>query len=385
MALLRLQEAGEGRPERHATWTELFFDLVFVVAVAQLAAGLQERVTVAGAGAFVGLFVPVAWAWVNYAFVADLFDADEGLFRLVLLAATLGVAALAATIPAAFDGHTAAFIIAWACLRADLVALYAWAWRSDPGLRPLVAPHAIGFGMGLAVWLSSLAFPAPGRYLVWICALAIDLATGLVVYLRTAEVPRHRSHMPERFGLFTLIVLGESIIAVSGGTAGSDWALDSAVTAALGFSLAAALWWLYFARFDERVFDWALAGGMNERRRSFAFGYGHLIVFPALAAIGVGVQLAIEASVGTGSEGDAAAVLATALACYLIGLSIIQWAAPRRVARPALIGRGVIAAAALALAGLGGALSALVLVGLTAAAGLAETAFEGVIEPARAP
>jgi low temperature requirement protein LtrA len=125
MALLRLQEAREGTAQRHATWTELFFDLVFVVAVAQLAAGLHERVTLAGAGVFVGLFVPVAWAWVNYAFVADLFDADEGLFRLVLLAATLVVAALAATIPAAFAGHTAAFIIAWACLRADLVALYA--------------------------------------------------------------------------------------------------------------------------------------------------------------------------------------------------------------------------------------------------------------------
>jgi hypothetical protein len=77
------------------------------------------------------------------------------------------------------------------------------------------------------------------------------------------------------------------------------------------------------ALLDETVVDWALAGGMSERRRSFAFGYGHLIVFPALAAIGVGVQLAIEASVGKCNGGDAAAVLATALAVYLLGLSIV--------------------------------------------------------------
>jgi low temperature requirement protein LtrA len=130
-------------------------------------------------------------------------------------------------------------------------------------LRALVAPHAIGFTTGLAIWMSSLAFAAPARYVLWGCALAVDLATGLVVYLRGADVPRHRSHMPERFGLFTLIVLGESIIAVSAGTARSDWALNSAATAALGFVLAAALWWLYFSDFDERVFDWALAGGTS--------------------------------------------------------------------------------------------------------------------------
>jgi low temperature requirement protein LtrA len=243
-------------------------------------------------------------------------------------------------------------------------------------LRALVAPHAIGFTTGLAIWMSSLAFAAPARYVLWRCALAVDLATGLVVYLRGADVPRHRSHMPERFGLFTLIVLGESIIAVSAGTARSDWALNSAATAALGFVLAAALWWLYFSDFDERVFDWALAGGTSERWRSFVFGYMHLAVFPALAALGVGVQLAIEDASGVGDAGQAAAVLGLALAAYLIALTAIQRAAPRGLTVSALAGRLALAAGAALIAGVGGGLSPPLLVGLTAAAVLAQTVLE---------
>jgi low temperature requirement protein LtrA len=363
--LLRLQKADE-HSDRHATWTELFFDLVFVAAVAQLADGLQHDVSLDGAATFAGLFVPVWWAWTTYAYIGDLFDPDEGLFRLVLLGAMLFAAALAASIPSAFHGDTTGFVIAYACLRADLVALYAWAWKSDPPVRPLAGPHAIGFGAGLTIWLSSLAVAAPGRYVIWAAAIALDLATGVITYLKTEDVPRQRSHMPERFGLFTLIVLGEAVIAVSVGTAHAHWALESVVTASLGFALAAGLWWLYFAHFDEAVFDWALAGDMSARRRSFVYGYGHLLILPALAAVGVGIELAIEAATGEGSTGHAAAVLGVGMAVYLLGLATIQRAAPRGLSNAAVAGRVAVAAAALVLALLGHDLSAVALTALAA-------------------
>jgi low temperature requirement protein LtrA len=379
---LRLQEAGERRLERHATWTELFFDLVFVVAVAQLASGLHSHLSVAGALAFAGLFVPVWWTWTTYAYVADLFDADDGPFRAVLLGSMLLVAALAATIPAAFDGRTGGFVIAYAVLRADLVAVYVWAWRSDRPLRSLVGPHIVGFSLGGIVWLSSLALAAPERYVAWGVAIAIDLATGLVAYLSGSDVPRHRSHMPERFGLFALIVLGESVIAVSLGTARSSWAVASVATAGLGFALAAVLWWMYFARFDESVFDWALAGGASERRRSFVFGYGHLLVLAALAAVGVGVRVAIEQAIGGGPATHAAPLLGLAVAVYLAALSMIQRAAPRGLPASALAGRVALAAALAVLATLGHDLGALVFVAVATIAVLAQTVVEGfVLEP----
>jgi low temperature requirement protein LtrA len=272
--LLRLQEAGERPTERHATWTELFFDLVFVAAVAQLAAGLHGDPSFSGAVTFVGLFAPVWWTWTTYAYVADLFDADEGPFRFVLIGAMLFAAGLAATIPTAFDGRTGAFVIAYAPLRADLIVIYIWAWITDERLRRLVGIHAVGFGIGGAIWLGSLLVAAPARYAIWALAIAVDLATGLVAYLRDDDVPRHRSHMPERFGLFTLIVLGESVIALSAATARFSWTFPAGLTAVLGFGVAAALWWMYFARFDGSVFEWALDGGREARRRSFVFGYG---------------------------------------------------------------------------------------------------------------
>jgi low temperature requirement protein LtrA len=351
--ILRLQEATEDVSERHATWTELFFDLVFVVAVAQLAAGLHDHVSLNGVAAFAGLFVPVVWTWTTYAYLGDLFDADEGLFRFVLLAAMLLVAGFAATIPAAFRGHSRGFVVAYALLRVDIVALYAWAWRTDPNLRVLARKHTLGLGLGLAVWLASLAFAEPARYAVWALAIAVDLMTGVAVYRGGAQVPRQRSHMPERFGLLTLIVLGESIIAVSVGTIRAHWAASSLLTAAAAFALAAGLWWTYFARFDQDVFNWALGGGPDTRRRSFVYGYAHLALYPALTAVGVGVKLAIESAINPTVGHRAPVVLGLGLATYLTSLSAIQAAAPRGLGRGAAITRGILVAGALLMAAFG--------------------------------
>jgi low temperature requirement protein LtrA len=365
--LLRLQESGEHQPERHATWTELFFDLIFVVAIAQLAAGLRADVSLSGALIFVGLFAPVWWTWTTYAYLADLFDADEGPFRLVLLGAMLFVGGMAATIPDAFHGHTAAFAITYLLLRLDLLALYAWAWRSDTRLRRLIGVHLIGFGAGGAIWALSLLFSGAARYVVWAVAILIDLGTGLVAYLGSDEVPRHRSHMPERFGLFGLIVLGEAVVAVSAATAGSNWTFSAALAAVFGFALVAGLWWVYFARFDGSVFDWAFEGGMPARRRSFVFGYGHLLVFLAFTAIGAGLRLGVDTALGHGSSRSAERLLGLAVIASLLALTIVQWSTPASLPGRAILGRGVLAAAGLAVALLAGRLSILAAMGMLAA------------------
>jgi len=197
-AALRLQGATDHAGERRSTWTELFFDLVFVVAVAQLAAGLHRDPSMGTAAAFLGLFVPVAWTWTTYAYLGDLFDSDERVFRWILLAAMFLVGILAAAIPDAFAGRSDRFVVAYALLRLDVVAVYLWAWRTDIGVRTLAGKHAAGLGLGLVVWSSSLAFDGPLRYGVWALAIACDLGTGLFVYSGRAAVPRHVSHMPDQ-------------------------------------------------------------------------------------------------------------------------------------------------------------------------------------------
>jgi low temperature requirement protein LtrA len=243
--------------------------------------------------------------------------------------------------------------------------------------------HFTGFALGLAVWLVALAFDGPARYVLWGVSIAIDLATGLVAYLRGGDIPRHSSHMPERFGLFALIVLGESVIAVSVGTAHAHWAFSSVATAALGFVLASALWWMYFARFDGEVFNWALAGGDEERRRSFVFGYVHLPMLAALAAVGVGVKLAIEQAIERGEHPHTAALLGAALAMYLVSVTLVQRAAPRSLERAAVAGRCALVAGAALLAIVGDHLSVVAVVGLPAAALCAQTVLETAV--VRAP
>ncbi len=132
--------------------------------------------------------------------------------------------------------------------------------------------------------------------------------------------------------------------------------------------LACALWWMYFARFDPSVFDWALDGGLRARRRSFVYGYGHLVVYAALTAVGVGVNLGIEHAFNPADGRQAHVVLGLAVAAYLAGLSSVQGASPRGLGRAALTGRTLFMAGALALAAWGGDLPAPALVGLVAAA-----------------
>ncbi len=154
------------------------------------------------------------------------------------------------------------------------------------------------------------------------------------------------------------------------------------MTATLGFTLVACLWWMYFARFDAEVFDWALAGGLRERRRSFVFGYGHLAVFAALTAVGVGVKLAIEEAIAHGEHPHAAVVLGLGLAVYVLALTGVQRAAPRGVGAAAVAGRGGLVAVALTLAVLGGHVGALALVGIAAGAVVAGTVAEAVFDGA---
>ena len=141
----RLRTLEDDGDERHATWLELFFDLVFVVAVAQLADGLGEDPSVHGFLVFTGLFVAVWWAWVGYTFYADRFDTDDPPHRILMIAGMFAVAVLASVIPDAFHGATASFALAYAGVRTVVVVLNARAWWHLPAARPLLNVYIPAF------------------------------------------------------------------------------------------------------------------------------------------------------------------------------------------------------------------------------------------------
>ena len=312
--LRTLEDAGD---ERHATWLELFFDLVFVVAIAQLADGLAEDPSLRGFLIFAGLFVAVWWAWVGYTFYADRFDTDDPPHRVLMIAGMFTVAVLASVIPDAFHGETASFALAYAAVRAIVVALNARAWWHLPAARPLLNVYIPAFSASIAIFLVSLAVEAPYRYWLWALALTIDLGTPLVSQERIRQVPIHASHIPERVGLFTIIVFGESVLAVVVGTSAVSWGFESAATAMLGFVIAGALWWLYFDYVDSSIVARTITAGQ-------IYLYAHLPLLIGLAALGAGIKLAINATDAAGLTDEVSWIVCGGIALFMASVAVIH-------------------------------------------------------------
>lgn len=350
-----LRTAGGAEEERGTSWLELFFDLVFVVAVAQLAVALAEDLSATGFLRFFLLFVPVWWAWVGYTMYADRFDTDDPAFRAMMLVGMLGIAALAVSVPGAFGGGSAAFAISYVAVRAVLILLYERARRSVPAARHLCTVTMSAFAAGTALWALSLLVPEPWRFGMWALALLLEGATPWVARRAMASAPVHASHLPERFGLFTIIVLGESLVAVVVGIGDVDWHPTSAFAAAAGFLVAACLWWIYFDFVD--LAD--IGRGLLARN---TFIYGHLLVAIGLTATGVGIKKTILYSAEPHLPTGGSWALCGGTVLFLAGVSLVYAVSTRRARKRVLVGRGAAACAVLLLAGVGPAIPPIPLV-----------------------
>src|SRR3954453_11994276 len=244
---LRVIEESDG--ERRATWLELFFDLVSVVAIAELAGVLHDKPDWDGFARFVRLSVPVIWVWMNFIFYADQFDTDDVPYRLAVFAGMLASAALAVSLPAAATG----FVVAYVAVKAIMVALYERARQhSDTRLaRRFCGWCVLAYGTSGALWLLSPAFDEPYRQMLWALGLAVEIGFPAVGPREFAEMPFDVAHIPERYGLFTLIVFGESIVVTALGVADGGFHTAAALVAGACFAVACALWWLYFDRIED--------------------------------------------------------------------------------------------------------------------------------------
>jgi low temperature requirement protein LtrA len=303
--------------DRHASYLELFFDLVFVVAIAQLAHELVLDHSLQGFAVFGALFLPVFIAWQGFTIYADRFDTDDVVFRVVVLFGMLAILALAVQVPEVAHGDGTGFALAYVLLRSLTIALYVRAYRHVPQARPLIVRYAGGYSLGVALWLVSLPLEAPERYVLWGIGLAWEYALPWLVRHLFASIPVHMSHVPERFALFTIVVLGESVLAVALGVAGRDWAPSAALIAGLGFFVAASIWWMYFGH----GLDFSLERGAN---RVLVFAYVHIPLLAALTAVGAGITLAIEQSSEPGLDAGTRWALAGGAAAYLVCLTVAQ-------------------------------------------------------------
>jgi low temperature requirement protein LtrA len=322
----RLRTLGDDETRR-STWLELFFDLVFVVAVAQLGRQLGLDITAGGFFRFLAFFVPVWWAWMGFTFYANRFDTDDLLYRLLIFAAMLGVAGLATTIPDAFAGASRGFVLSYVFVRVVLLVLYARAIRHVEEGRAIAVFYFTAFSAAVVLWLGSLLFPSPERYWVWALALAIEIAAPIVGWRLIPSGPVDPRHAPERLGLLTIIVLGESVFAVVLGVSDVNWSAEALFAALGGFLCAAAFWWIYF-EFVNPEYAFATLRRRGRILRGLVFVYANYPVIAGLAALGIGVKLAVLAAGGQSAYDDSGWVLCAGLALSMIGLAAVELVMP---------------------------------------------------------
>jgi low temperature requirement protein LtrA len=307
---------GHHRDERRASWLELFFDLVFAGAVGQLAGALQDHPALGTLARFVMLFTPIWWLWVQFAFYADRHESEDAVHRAAFLSAILLCVGLAASAPRALAGDTTGFVVAFACLRGLQLLLYARARWSLPATRRLYSRYLIFFGAGGALWLSSLAADGPQRYAFWGTALGLDAVGALAMLQPSRRLPVNPSHLADRFQLFVLIVLGESVARLISAAALRPWSLPLAVVLAAALLTLAALWWAWLTTADRQA--------LGSPQAVAQFTALNLPIVVGIAAASAGLHIAILAAHGGGTIGAGPrAALYGGVSTYLLATAML--------------------------------------------------------------
>jgi len=310
-----------GEPNRAVTPLELFTDLCIVVAVAQAASELHHAVVkdhvADGLLHYAFAFFAVWWAWLNFTWFASAYDNDDVGYRLLTLLQVVGVLILAAGIPRSFDNEYDLSVLGYVVMRIGLVIQWLRVARSDPGHRQTALRYAIGITACQVGWILMLLLPegilGPAVCLLILAELSVPMWAE-----SAGNSTWHPRHIAERYALFTIIVLGESILAA---TFAIQAAIDegaplSDLLAMIvgGVLIVFSMWWLYFAKDAHRV--------LVDNRVGFRFGYGHYLVFGAGAAVGAGLAIQVDQITDHSLVGDAtaAAFVTVPVVLYLAGV-----------------------------------------------------------------
>jgi low temperature requirement protein LtrA len=304
---------------RQASWLELFMDLSFVICIAGLTTMLVKDHTLSGLLLYAGLLFSVFWAWNQFTWYSILFDNNDVFYRIMYLGAILSVLVLADSFSKIGRGNTIPFVGSYVLLQSILAAGWIRIAISSRKFRMFSIHYLLGPVIGSALWLVSLKFPAPQQYLFWLAAMAIHVAAPYMAFkLKTFEIPLNMNHVLERYCLFTIIVLGETLIAVSAGI-GFALGSDTFLIALFAYITIGCIWWTYFSWDFDNILQF------GSLRNLFLFGYGHFVVFLAIASFGAGGEIAVHSlSHGGHLTLVGKMLIAISPSVYLISLSVIN-------------------------------------------------------------
>ncbi|WP_291473283.1 low temperature requirement protein A [Corynebacterium sp.] len=320
--LPRMRRRDPEEQHRAASPLELFFDLVFVVAVSFSSQQLHHMEADGLLGqavlGYLMVFFAIWWAWMNFTWFATSFDTDDWLYRVMTIVQMAGVLVLAAGTGPAMEEHDFALVtLGYVIMRLALVVQWIRAALEDPGVRAVALRYAVGVTLVQVAWVARLALPEAAGFIVFFVLVAAEISVPVWAESH-GGTPWNPHHITERYSLFTLILLGESILASANAAVE---AFDSghhvpslvAVSSA-GLVIAAGMWWIYFSR-PQHSFVGSL-------RSSLTYGYFHYVIFAAAGAFSAGVEVAIdgiEDETGTGSFA-AAGTLTIPVALFAVSI-----------------------------------------------------------------
>lgn len=331
--LLPMRPRDAHEPHRAASSLELFFDLVFVIAISTAAVQLHHSLTEdhvwEGLIHFAVVFFAIWWAWMNFTWFATSFDTDDWLYRVLTILQMSGVLVLAAGIPPLFAHNDFTIVvIGYVVMRLALLAQWLRASRSAGELRRTTLTYAGGIALVQVLWLLSLLVPASLAPAAIVVLIVAEISVPIIAE-RHGNTPWHPHHITERYGLFTLIVLGESLLAAANAII---HALEDAESiapligiAVLALVATAALWWIYFWPPHHHA--------IGNLRQSIAYGYGHYFIFAAAGAFSAGIEVEIDVLTGHSELHAPWASFAYTIpiAVFILGVWLL---AIRRVADP---------------------------------------------------
>jgi low temperature requirement protein LtrA len=332
------------RDRGEVTPLELFFDLVFVLALTQCTALMAGEPTWEGIAKGMLVLGVLWWAWVGYAWLTSAVDPEEGTVRIVIFAAAAALLVISLCVPEAFDDLGLVFAGGYAVVRAAHIALFRLASRDDPGFRVSIDGLAVSTAIGVGLIAVATQLDGIEQGAVWLLALLLDMAGP---YFFGAEgwkiVPEH---FAERHGLIIIIALGESIVAIGVG-AEAALTLGIATAAVIGVALAATLWWAYFdvvALVAARRLSHAAPGREQNEIARDSFSYLHFPMVAGIVLLALGLKTTLS-HVDDPLTLEVAAAMLGGLALYLLAHVAFRWRNVHRFSTQRL----VVAVLALAL------------------------------------
>jgi low temperature requirement protein LtrA len=323
-------ETGEGRmravlrgDDERVLPLELFFDLVFVLAITQCTALMAHDPTWTGIGHGLLALGVLWWTWIGYAWLTSVVDPEEGIVRLLIIVAMAALLVVSLSLPHAFGDRALLFALAITVVRVEHIALFVLGSRDDPDLRSSVIGLAGSTAVGCGLLIAG-SFAGSWQAWVWLLALVLDMAGPKFFGVEGWRlVP---SHYAERFGLIVLIALGESIVAIGAGS-GDHVDTGIVVGAILGVTVSAALFWLYFdvvSLAATRRLNSATPGREQNAIARDSYTYLHLPMVAGIVLVALGFKKTLG-HVGEHLQLVPATALLGGTALYLLAHVAFRW------------------------------------------------------------